>query len=126
MPSRLPRPGERHPERWRRDLNPAPVGGLNVGVEPPAPPGGRTAFDVKSVHRRLGNMTDDELKLIPILPDGTRLEQGATYIDLAHLDDRELTARGDMLTGPGNLYVAKGSVDYVLWNALTDRHGGRR
>jgi hypothetical protein len=58
---------------------------------------------VAVVHRRLGNMTDDELKLIPILPEGTRLEQGATYIDLAHLDDGELTARGDMLTGPGNL-----------------------
>jgi hypothetical protein len=126
VPSRLPRPGEQHPERWRRDLNPAPVGGQNIGVEPLAPPGARTAFDVKSVHRRLANMTDDELKRIPILPEGTRLEQGATYVDLAHLDDGELTARGDMLTGPGNLYVAKDSVDYVLWNALTGGHGGRR
>jgi len=126
MPENLPRPGEQHPERWRRDLNPDAMAGQNVGVEAPAPPGARTAFDAKGVHRRLDNLTDDDLKKIPILPEGTRLEQGATYLDLARLDGGELTARGDMLTGPGNLYVAKDSVDYVLWNVLTDLEGGRR
>jgi hypothetical protein len=30
-------------------------------------------------HRLLGDFTDDQLKQIPLLPDGSRLEQDATY-----------------------------------------------
>jgi len=39
----------------------------------------RTAFDVKDVHRRLSNLTDNVLKQILILPEGTHLTPGQTY-----------------------------------------------
>jgi hypothetical protein len=72
---------------------------------------------VKAVHRRLNDLTDDELKAIPILPDGARLQQGATYVDL--LGDRdEITATGDMSAGKRNAFAPKDSVDYQLWNRL--------
>jgi len=116
MPENTPRPGEQHPERWRADLNPD-------AVATAAPT--RTAHDVKSVHRRLSNLFDDDLKQIPVVPEGTRLEQGATYVDLNNLDNGELVARGDMVAGPGMLYVAKDSVDYVLWNVLTEVETGK-
>ncbi len=78
----------------------------------------RTAYDVKDVHRLLEGITDDGLKQIPILIEGVRLEQGATYIDLRDPQRRELTATGDMIAGRENWYVPKDSVDYELWNRL--------
>lgn len=127
MPSNVPRPGEQHPERWRADLNPDAMAGQNLGTATGAtPPGARTAYDHKRAHRRLSNLVDDDLKQIPIVPEGTRLEQGATYVDLNNLHNGELTARGDMVAGPGTLYVAKDSVDYVLWNVLTEVETGKQ
>ena len=58
------------------------------------------------------------VKQIPILPRGSRLEQGATYTDLRDPEPREFTATGDMQAGPGNWYVPKSAVDYQLWNRL--------
>src|SRR3954463_14917797 len=78
----------------------------------------RTAFDVKTLHRRLQQFEDDELKAIPILAQGTRLEQGSTYIDLRADDCQEFRARGDMEATQSNWYVPKNEVDYVLWNRL--------
>ena len=112
-------PGDQHPEEWRRDLNPDPLAGQNIGLhssaaEKEAPP----AYDVKDIHRQFHGFTDEELKRIPILPAGTRLEQGAVYVDLQDPNLRELTARGDMSAGPQNRYVPKKEVDYQLWNRL--------
>ena len=123
---KVPRPGEQHPERWRADLNPDATAGQNLGTATRETlPGARTAYDVKQVHRRLSNLVDDDLKQILIVSEGTRLEQGATYVDLNDLDNGELVARGDMVAGPGTLYVAKDSVDYVMWNVLTEVETGR-
>jgi hypothetical protein len=77
----------------------------------------RTAHDVKDVHRRLEGFSDDELKAIPILPAGTRLEQGAVYVDLRS-DRSEARATAEMIAGPDNAYAPKDSVDYQLWNRL--------
>ncbi len=114
MPDRVPRAGEQHPAEWRADLNPTATA---------APT--RTASDHKAIHRRLSNLVDDDLKQIPIVPEGSGLEQGATCVDLNDLDGGELTARGDTVAGPGMLYVAKDSVDYVLWNVLTEVETGK-
>ena len=78
----------------------------------------RTAFDAKDAHGALVGFTDDELKQIPILPEGTRLEEGAKYVDLADPVPTEITAHGVMEAGKGHLYVAKTEVDYELWNRL--------
>src|SRR5688500_5558420 len=90
--------GEQNTDQYDRDLNPDGMAGRNVAGQGPDPERegtARTAYDVKAVHGRLNDLTDDELKAIPILSAGTRLQQGATYIDLLG-DRRELTATGDM------------------------------
>jgi hypothetical protein len=112
-------PGDQHPEEWRRDLNPDAMAGQNIG-----PAGAQqakdavTAYELKEIHRQFHGFDDSELKRIPILPRGSRLEQGATYVDLQDQALREFTATGDMSAGPNNWYVPKSEVDYQLWNRL--------
>ncbi len=80
MPRKIGHPGEQHPEPWRSDLNPDAMAGMNVGTAGPHPElDARTAYDIKRIHRQLQEFPDDELKRIPVLPPGSRLEQGATY-----------------------------------------------
>lgn len=113
-------PGEQNVDQYDRDLDPDGMAGRNVAGQGPDPVhdgNTRTAFDVKAVHSRFNDLNDDELRAIPILPEGTRLQQGATYVDLLG-DRREITATGDMSTGRGNAYAPKDSVDYQLWNRL--------
>ena len=92
-------------------INSAPYDGIVLENE-------HSPYDIKNIHRRLQDFTDDELKGIPVLPAGTRLEQGATYIDLRDPEPKEFTARADMVAGPSNYYVPKTEVDYQLWNRL--------
>jgi len=54
-----------------------------------------------------------------VLPQGSRLEQGAKYIDLKDPERKEFTAMGSMEAGSDNWYVPKTEVDYQLWNRLT-------
>ena len=119
MSDNVPRPGEQHPERWRDDLSPNRMAGQNYGTTSPRTEvDARTAYDVKDLHRRLNDFEDDDLKQSAVLPEGSRLEQGATYVDLAADEPTEFTATGDMSAGRGNCYVLKSSVDYTLWNRL--------
>jgi len=119
MSDKVPRPGEQHPEQWRRDLNPDAMAGANLGRSGPHPEeDARTAYDHKDLHRALNRFRDDELKQIPVLPAGARLEQGATYIDLAGEKPREFTATGDMEAERGRCLVLKSAVDSTLWNRL--------
>jgi hypothetical protein len=114
--NRTPQPGAQHPERWRDNLNPDAGAGQNDSSVHRTT---RSAYDVKPLHRRLDGYRDDELQQIPILNQGERLQQGATYLDLADEQPRGFTATGDMEAGRDNCYVAKTSVDYTLWNRLT-------
>jgi hypothetical protein len=112
-------PGQQHPEGWRDELNPNRMAGQNIGVSNPHPEqAARTAYDIKDLHRLLEGITDDGLKQIPVLWDGNRLEQGATYVDLRDPQRREFKATGDMVATPEHWYVPKDAVDYELWNRL--------
>jgi hypothetical protein len=77
-----------------------------------------TAFHMRKSGMDLRGMDDDELKQVPVLADGDRLQQGATYVDLYEQPRHEFTARGDMLAQPGNAYVPKDRVPYQVWNRL--------
>jgi hypothetical protein len=113
------RPGEQHPEEWRRDLNPdANAGQNNERTDERQLSDAPTAYEVKGIHRQFHGFSDDELKRIPILPAGTRLEQGAVYVDLQDEMLREFKATGDMQAGPSDWFVPKSEVDYQLWNRL--------
>jgi hypothetical protein len=78
----------------------------------------RTAYDVKDVHRALSGFSDDDLKQIPIVPEGTHLEQGATYIDLAEEPVTEVKVNAGVVTRAGQFYVPKNRVPYTIWNRL--------
>jgi len=116
----MPHPGMQHPPEWRADLNPSAGAGTNFGNEGPHPEdNARTAYDYKDVHRSLSGFTDDELKTVPIMPRGSRLEQGATYFDLADPERGEFTGVGDMSVTPEQRLILKSAMDYDLWNRLT-------
>ena len=114
-------PGDQGGEGYGLDLNPDFLAGQNRGLQGSHPEKAddvRTAHDIKSLHNRLNDFEDDELKGIPVLPPGTPLEQRATYIDLRESEPKEIKARAGMKAGQKNWYVPKSEVDYVVWNRL--------
>lgn len=115
-----PQSEQKHPDEWDEDLNPDRMAGQNIGARSAHQEHGlRTAYDVKEAHRSLADQfTDDELKDIPIVPEGQRLQQGGVYIDLNNPERREFTATGDMTAGARNVYTSKSEVPYPLWNRL--------
>jgi hypothetical protein len=53
-----------------------------------------------------------------VLNAGARLQQGATYVDLAADPRHEFTATGDMSAGDDHAYAPKDRVPYEIWNRL--------
>ena len=106
-------------DSFDRDLHPDHMAGQNVGGrEADRTAGVRSAFDFKEVHRRLADVPDDELKQVPVLREGERLQQGATYLDLLHPDEGEIRPSGDMVAETGSAYVPRDQVAYPTWNRL--------
>lgn len=120
------RPNDRQPDEWQQDLNPNPTAGQNHGVQGAGTNDSLTADQIKDLHRSLTGYTDTELKQIVVLPAGSRLEQGATYIDLQDPERQEFTAMGGMAAGPDHYYVPKSEVGYQLWNRLLGRQDPER
>jgi hypothetical protein len=117
----------KHPEPYQHDLNPDAMAGQNIGLGETQPSKeAPTAYDVKPVHRQLQGFSAAALKLLRILPEGSRLEQGATYIDLGNLAVGEFTATGEMHAGRNNWLVAKKEVPYELWNRLRGEERSER
>jgi hypothetical protein len=115
----LPQQEQKHPDRWQRDLNPNHLAGQNIG------PGSETrdvteltAFHLRKAGMDLRGIDDEELKQVPVVPEGERLQQGATYVNLACTPPREITARADMTVRSGDAYVLKDRVPYETWNRL--------
>jgi len=113
-----PQREEKHPREWEEDLNPSRMAGQNIGPGGETGPDSVTAYDMKGLHRMLAGYTDDELKQIPVLTEGTRLQQGATYIDLAEQPPTEFKVNGGVTIGREQLIVPKDRVPYPLWNRL--------
>ncbi len=119
--------GESHPTDWKdipeeekADLNPEFLAGQNHGVQDLEPGRfGLTAEEIKALQRgQLRELTDEQLKEIPIVPVGSRLCQGATYLDLNDPQRRPFTAMGGMVADEDHYYVPKDDIDYTLWNRL--------
>jgi hypothetical protein len=115
-----PQTEKKHPDEWERDLNPNRMAGQNIGEQgSQQEQGARNAYDDKEIHRTLrDDFEDDELKKIPLVPEGARLQQGATYIDLKDSAREEFTATGRISAEPDRWYVPKDEVPYSLWNRL--------
>ena len=116
MTQRRMQPDQRPADEFDADLHPDPHAGLNTSES--LPDGTPTAYDHPDIHRSLVGFTDDELKRIPILPSGTRLQQGAVYLDLLAPERSTIKAFGVMEAAPFNAYVPKSEVDYQLFNRL--------
>src|SRR4051812_8335504 len=111
-----PQTDQKHPEDWSQDLNPDRLAGQNIGVASATRERmTRTAYDVKPVHRALREMKDDELKQIPVIEAGTRLQQGATYLDL---ERGAFTATAEMSVRADQTVIPKDGVHYETWNRL--------
>jgi hypothetical protein len=76
------------------------------------------AHEYKEIHRLHPGISNEELKRIPVIPEGTELTQGAKYFDLLHPEQGEIDASPGMRANDFNLYVAKTDVDYPLWNRM--------
>jgi hypothetical protein len=118
---RAPKPQavQKHPAEWQDDLNPSHLAGQNIGPrsdESRAPQ--RTAFHLRKGGAELGGIDDNELKQVPLMPEGARLQQGATYVDLNAPEPREFTASGNMTAGANDAYAPKDRVPYEIWNRL--------
>jgi len=100
-----------HPNE-RAGTNPDSAGLFPQGAE-------RSVYDIKELNRRYHQeLSDDQLRQIIVLPEGTRLEQGRKYVDLAEAKPTEFTAMAGQETEPHNYFVAKSDLDYLLWNYL--------
>ncbi|WP_319422657.1 hypothetical protein [Pleurocapsa sp. FMAR1] len=105
-------------DEFDQDLNPNPMAGQNTGPEANQPGRfERTAKDIDKL-QQLEDFSNDELKQIPILKSGTRLQQGATYINLNDPNREEFTGVGDMSVDDNSLIVPKDRVGYLIWNRL--------
>lgn len=105
---------------WYADLhrNTETVGDeLAQGIEPGKR--GLSAEEIKELQRgSLRALTDEQLREIPVLPQGSHLRQGATYLDLSDPQRRPFTAMGGMTAEEGHYYVPKDNISYILWNLL--------
>jgi hypothetical protein len=113
--------GSQIPERFRADLYGRSSG---VGNDPAATreewDEAIAASDIKDIYRRLPDWTHDDLAALPVLPEGTALQQGATYLDLQNPMRGEFKAIGAMTAGPENYFVPKKLTDYQTWDRLLD------
>lgn len=112
-----PAPHPRQIDDFTADLRPDNLAGENHG-EGLSLEYGLSAYDVKELHNKLADLTDDELKNVPIVSVGSRLEQGAKYLDLQHLEQDEFVATAGMVAEEDHYYVPKKATDYLLWNRL--------
>src|SRR5438477_13157814 len=94
---------------YEEDLRPNPRAGKNRGPEHYDT---FTAFDIKELHESLRDIPDDALKQIPVLESEARLEEGATYFDLAHPERGEFTGMNAQQAGPDECLVDKSRVDF--------------
>jgi len=99
------------------EVNPDSVAGQNHGLQR-TDELGPSAYDVKDVRETWKDLSAADLKQLTVLPEGTRLQQGAVYLDLNDPGRGEIKALGNMEAKPQHRYVAKHDVPYDLWNAL--------
>lgn len=114
---RIPQAEVKHPEPWQDELNPDRLEGQNVG-RPSDQHERAEAGTLREAVRSLEGFNADDLRRIPVLREGQRLQQGATYADFAQESPREFTASAEMVAEPGHAYVPKKEVPYEVWNRL--------
>ncbi|HET8567942.1 MAG TPA: hypothetical protein VFM93_03020 [Candidatus Limnocylindria bacterium] len=88
-----------------------------------------TALDVRSDHRILQDLAEDDLAAIPLVAEGTQLKRYGEYLDLHDPGRANFLAEGTEVVRPGQRIVARSSVSKGIWTDLleaTDAVTGRR
>lgn len=112
-------PQERISRDLERDLHKDVPPGENVDASAPQSEAmGLSADMLKDLHERLPGLTDAELKRIPVEPEGYRLREGATYVDLRDPNLTPFVAMGGMVARPGSALAPKSATDYLVWNRI--------
>jgi hypothetical protein len=75
---------------------------------------------LKDLSRQLQGFDIAELREIPVLLEGSRLKQGATYAILRNGSLTIVTATGRDTVQPGMYAIPKSEVPYPFWNRLID------
>jgi hypothetical protein len=117
MAGKIYHPEAKHPQTAQQDLSPDANKGLNYGMAGPAIQT-RNAAEMKEMHDLLPDFTPEELKQMSVTVPGTRLETGATYLNLVEGERKEIRALGNEEVRDGDLFIAKKDVPYELWNRL--------
>lgn len=119
-PHDYPQTEQKHPDEWEQDLNPDRTKGQNIGEHPPEEePEVTYASEIKEIRNMLGEtFSPQELREIPVVTAGGRLQQGKTYLNLRDPARIPFDATADMTAGPNNLFVPKRDTPYSHWNRL--------
>jgi hypothetical protein len=114
-----PQEQEKHPPEWGGDLNPERMEGQNIGASSKHNEAlTRTAADIDVLAGRLTGLARDELSQIPIISAGTKLKQGAVYLDMRIPSPVPFTATANITATEMNYYAPKAEIPYELWNRL--------
>jgi hypothetical protein len=106
------------------DRNPKPdrlAGENTVGAPTGSDRYTRTAADIKALTEKLTDFTSEELAEIPIVSVGTKLKQGAIYLDLRSPAPVTFTATGEKIAQDVNYFTPKADVPYEIWNRLVEK-----
>lgn len=107
---------EREFDKYRGDLNPNFRAGQQYdGDHYDTIP----AAEVKAIHDRYPDWDDELLESIPVMVVGSRLEEGATYFDLAKPEAGEWTGMNNITVADGEWIVPKSDVEYDVWSLIT-------
>jgi hypothetical protein len=114
-----PQEQQKHPTEWSGDLNPNRMEGQNIGPSSKRNDlRANTAADIDVLAGRLNDFSRDELSQIPIVPTGTKLKQGAVYLDMRIPASVPFTATADLKATEMNHYAPKAEIPYQLWDRL--------
>jgi hypothetical protein len=113
-----PQTGQKHRSPWSDDLNPDHMAGPNLGVPGTTNGETRTAADIDELVEELLDFSMAELRQIPVLRPGARLQQGATYLDLRDPQGEAFTATGDLTVEDDDWYVPESGTPHPFWNRL--------
>jgi hypothetical protein len=126
VPAAKPQTEVKHPRAHRADLEPNRLLGQNIGTNPLEQPGVTRASELKDVVSLLDDFDQDELTQILVVTEHTRLQQGATYLDLKDPARVPFTAMGGEVVGPDRYLVPKAHVPYQYWNRLLGHESPQR
>lgn len=119
-----PQEQQKHPDQWSDDLNPDRMEGQNIGPSSKRNDSrAATAADLNALAGRLLNFSREELSQIPIVPAGTKLKQGAVYLDMRIPAPVPFTATADIKATEMNCYAPKAEIPYELWDRLVEALG---